>query len=67
MASNDKFQFTAEAATIVNILEDHTESMKEHEADFVTDMSERLDKYGDECFVSEKQISWLRSLQERYT
>jgi hypothetical protein len=61
-----KFEFTKEAQTLVNILSDYSDQMELHESGFVESLQERFDRYGDETFVSEKQISWLRSLETRY-
>lgn len=50
----------------MNILTDYTDEMESHESDFVEQLQERFDKYGDETFISGKQIGWLRSLEARY-
>ena len=62
----DDFPYTKEAQTLVNILEDYAEDMKDYESSFIVDLKDRFDTYGDEAYVSEKQINWLRSLEKRY-
>lgn len=64
--TDDKFEFTQEAHTLVNILADHLESMEPYEREFIEGLAERFEKFGDETFVSEKQIKWLRSLERNY-
>jgi hypothetical protein len=61
-----KLEFTKEAETLLNILEDYSDEMQAHEQSFLIDLRERFDKWGDETYVSEKQINWLRSLEGRY-
>ena len=43
-------------------LEPHIEAMGQTEADFVQRMLENIDRYG----VSERQLAWLRDLNEKY-
>lgn len=61
-----KLEFTKEAQTAVNILADYVDSMAMHERTFVGDLQEKFERFGDETFVSQKQINWLRSLLERH-
>jgi hypothetical protein len=63
----DKYPYTKEAQTICNILEDYLEDMEPHESDFLLGLMDRFDKWGDETRISEKQISWLRGLERKYT
>jgi hypothetical protein len=41
--------------------------MEPHESDFLLGLMDRFDKWGDETRISEKQISWLRGLERKYT
>lgn len=41
--------------------------LRPEEEDFVSDMRERLEKYGDHTMVSPKQIFWLRDIVDRQT
>lgn len=61
-----KLEFTKEAESLLNILEDYSDEMQDHEQTFLIDLRERFDRWGDETYVSEKQINWLRSLESRY-
>lgn len=62
----NKFPYTKEARTIVNILKDYVENMEDGEADFIVGLADRMDTWGDETLISEKQIAWLRRLEDRY-
>ncbi len=55
-----------EARELVDKLVDSTGDMCEREADFITSMAERLEKYGTRTVVSPKQLFWLRDLVEKY-
>lgn len=43
-------------------LEPHLDAMGEREAQFVSDMLEKIDKWG----VSERQLAYLRDLNDKY-
>lgn len=55
-----------EAKRLAESLLDTTPAMKEHEREFVEKMAERTQEYGEQTFVSPKQLFWLRDLYERY-
>jgi hypothetical protein len=61
-----KFEHTKEALTLLNILEDYMEDMEGREVTFIEGLHDRFDKYGDETFVSERQINWLRAIEGKY-
>lgn len=39
---------------------------KENENDFVQGLLDKFDQYGEQTFVSSKQLFWLRDLKEKY-
>ena len=55
-----------EAERLVNDLIDHTPVMQERERDFIEQMTQRFDDYGERTFVSPRQRFWLRSLRDRH-
>jgi len=57
---------TAAAVEIVELLEDHVERMNDREREFIEDMRDRLDRFGERTFVSDAQMNWLRKLEETY-
>lgn len=61
-----KLEFTKEAQTAVNILTDHKERMLLSEKMFIEDLEDRFERFGDETWISEKQIAWLRRLVDYY-
>ena len=61
-----KLEFTQEAETLLNILEDRSEDMQDYEQSFLIDLRDRFDQWGPETFISERQINWLRALEKRY-
>lgn len=44
------------------LLEPETGSMGDKEAQFVSDMQDKIDRWG----VSERQLAWLRDLTQKY-
>lgn len=61
------YQYTDEARDILAKLEDCIDELDFSSQNFVTDLSERFAQWGDRTLVSERQIQWLRDLEERYT
>lgn len=55
-----------EAGTLADSLTDVVHHMKSHEREFVVQIAERYEQWGDATFVSEKQLQWLRDLEEKY-
>jgi hypothetical protein len=54
------------ASEAQRILEQLDESaLTTDEADFVTGLIDRFEKYGDQTFVSPKQLFWLRDIHGR--
>lgn len=50
------------ARKCIGLLVPEVEGMGEREAQFVTEMQEKIDRWG----VSERQLAWLRDLVEKY-
>jgi hypothetical protein len=50
------------ARKCVNILRESVNAMTQKEADFVDDMTGKVEVYG----ASERQLAWLRDLVEKY-
>lgn len=46
-------------------LKDFTDKMDGKSADFVEQTVERFERYGDDTFISDKQLEWLESLGEK--
>jgi hypothetical protein len=55
-----------EARKHVEALVDHVAAMAPNEAKFITDLSERFEKYGDKTFISNKQLFWLRDIRMNF-
>lgn len=61
------YRHTAEARKIVEQLEAITDQFDAAvERDFVLDTARRFFQFGDRTLVSDKQMSWLRGLKEKY-
>lgn len=58
------YEITQEAKEILEDL-DPTRIKDGKSADFVENMIGKFKTYGDKTFVTERQLHWLRSLQER--
>jgi hypothetical protein len=57
-------QRLAEAQRIMEIISDlPTEQLSQRDEDFLTEMQDRLDQYGERCMVSTKQLFWLRDIK----
>lgn len=63
-----KEETTHRACELINRLYEAgaEQNMNERERDFYQSLSERFDVYGDDTFISAKQLYWLRDLVERY-
>lgn len=55
-----------EVMDILEYLEDHLERMLDGERKFVEDMLGKMEAFGEEAYVSERQIDWLRKLADKY-
>lgn len=55
----------AECQRVVEELRDFFEELPQNEKIFVTDMDERLTKYGEGTYVSDKQYDWLTDIYHR--
>lgn len=44
---------------------DDIEPLSDNELDFLTRLADRLHKYGDKTFVSEKQLDWLKEIRRK--
>lgn len=55
-----------EAKKLIGYLEDHFEEMQPGERQFVQQMAERLETWGDTMAIMNKQLFWLRDLYEKY-
>lgn len=51
---------------ILQVLGAERPSMKQHEANFVTDQIQRHDQYGEDIRLSPKQWNWLEALYQRH-
>ena len=47
-------------------LQNKIEMMTEREAEFITQLADRMSQFGAKCMVSPKQLFWLRDLLEKY-
>jgi len=55
----------SEAGELVTRLVEQLGRLNMKERQFVRDMEDRLEKYGERTYVSVKQIGWLRELEQR--
>jgi uridine kinase len=55
----------AECKTLVDEIQDFSEELKPNERSFIEDTKERLDKFGNETFISDKQYKWIQDIHER--
>lgn len=62
----DEFRYTTEAEDLLGDLCQVVEQLRPNAREFVYDMVDRFEMYGDHTFVSTKQLSWLRSLHAQY-
>lgn len=53
------------AALDVKLDELTNQNLKGQEEEFVTEMYERRQKYGDQMYISEKQLAWLERIHDR--
>ena len=60
------YQYTDEAIEILGKLEDCYEDLDNGSQNFVDDMTDRMEKWGDRMYVSERQIEWLRRLEDKH-
>ena len=63
---SDPTEFAKEAIDLVGRLLDFTDRVTSKEFDFIASMDERITDYGEETFVSDSQIEWLRDLAIKY-
>lgn len=40
--------------------------LKSHEAAFVADLQDHINKYGERTYLTENQLSWLKQLATKY-
>lgn len=55
----------AECQRLVEELSSFFEELPQNERTFVQDMDERLTKYGEATYVSDKQYNWLTDIYHR--
>ena len=55
----------AECQRLVEELRPFYEELKDKEKSFVTDIDERLTKYGEGTFISDSQYDWLTNIYQR--
>jgi len=54
-----------ECKRLVDEITTFESELNSHEKSFISDMTDRLDKYGDKTRVSDKQYKWIQSIYER--
>lgn len=57
--------YTEACALIVQLLE-HKGALRENEAQFVDDLSNKLAQYGQQTFLSKRQMDWLRAIAKTH-
>jgi hypothetical protein len=60
------FEFTKEAAEILVGLRHTPESIPGQAKEFLKNLEGKFNQYGDSTYISKHEISYLRSLKERY-
>lgn len=56
-----------EAVQLTEALAARVKSLRPNEADFVTQIYNKLKQYGPNTFLSEKQLHWLQLLAKQHT
>lgn len=59
-------QNVARAIEIIEELNLYTENMNYREEDFITQLADRIDRYGNQTYISGSQMSWLEDLYKEY-
>ena len=54
-----------EAQQLLDLVADEVEAMSSKEQGFVEDMSDRFDRYGEQTFISPRQLFWLRAIRDK--
>jgi hypothetical protein len=55
----------AECQTLLEDIRNFYEELNSKEKEFITGLDERLTKYGQSTYISDKQYSWLQGIHER--
>lgn len=63
---NSKEARAKEAQELIKIIVDISENLTPNEFSFFSNMHDRLVRYQERTYVSEKQIYWLRDIKSRY-
>lgn len=59
-----KLDSFSEAKLLVAALLPHRSRLRDNQRDFVESLVIKFEKYGDNAFISEAQLNWLRELQK---
>ncbi len=63
MSEGDRdLEYPKEVSRLLKGIKDSGYSPSDGEQDFIDNMSDRSSKWGDELYVSEKQLFWLRDI-----
>jgi hypothetical protein len=54
-----------EAQQLLDLVADEVEGMSSKEQGFIEDMSDRFDQYGEQTFISSRQLFWLRAIRDK--
>ena len=54
-----------EAQQLLDLVTDEVEAMSSKERGFIEDMSDRFDQYGEQTFISPRQLFWLRAIRDK--
>lgn len=54
-----------ECKTLVTEIVTFMDELNQKETQFILDMAERLDRYGEKTFISDSQYKWIQAIYER--